>query len=110
MSRRRKKNSGNPQRPEVTFIKIYEDEKNPWPSTYYMCGMCGHAISVKEVESHAKKAHNARALKLVEVDDTPLTEEAAKLAGAGDSSSELGSNDSERVPEDLGLPARTIDI
>ena len=72
MSTRRKKNSTNPRPVEVTFIKIYENDKNPWPLDYYMCGMCGHAISMKEVETHAKKNHKARSLKLVDVDDAPL--------------------------------------
>lgn len=74
MSTKRKKNSRSPIRPEVTFIRIYEKKDNPWPQDYYMCGMCGHAIAAKDVEHHAKKSHNAKSLKLLEIDDTPLTD------------------------------------
>jgi hypothetical protein len=75
MSTKRKKNSRSPWRPEVTFIRIYEPSENPWPLEYYMCGMCGHAIAAKDVEYHAKKSHNAISLKLLQIEDTPLTDD-----------------------------------
>lgn len=73
MSHKKKKNSRNPAGISVTYIKIYDE--SPWDDEWYMCGMCGHGISEKKVGLHAKYVHKASAIKLVTVDDTPLSEE-----------------------------------
>lgn len=66
MSTKRKKNSINPAGKLVKFIKIHDD--SPWEQDYYMCGMCGHAISFRTIERHAKESHGASRVELISVE------------------------------------------
>ncbi len=75
MSTKRKKNSRSPLSVEVTFILIHEKAENPWPSEYYMCGHCGHAVKYVELSYHAKTNHRAKTIKILEIDDTEVFEE-----------------------------------
>jgi len=64
MSKKRKQNSRNPAGILVRYIKIHDD--SPWEDDYYMCGMCGHAISYKNTERHASELHRARRIELIQ--------------------------------------------
>jgi len=79
MSTKRKKNSRNPQGIKVTFIKIHD--KSPWDEDYYMCGMCGHAISEKTAAKHAREVHKAGRIQLIEVTDTEIRSPADNTTG-----------------------------
>ena len=93
MSTKRKKQHRDPRPKEVTYIKLYEPDENPWPSNYYMCGMCGHAIAEKDTMRHAQVAHRASSMRLIEVEETEDTEIAGDELRTSDLlSSERGSD------------------
>lgn len=48
----------------VKFLIIPTD--GPWDVIFYMCGGCGHAIKLRDVEEHAMKEHKADGVELFE--------------------------------------------
>lgn len=82
MSTKRKKNSRNPAGILVKFIKIHDD--SPWEDDYYMCGMCGHAISYKNAARHAKDIHKARRIELIQIETGSEDEEEMVLLPEGE--------------------------
>lgn len=51
----------------VKFLLIKQE--NPWNPIFYMCGGCGHAIALRDVETHAREKHIADGVDLFEVAD-----------------------------------------
>ena len=51
----------------VKFLLI--PETDPWKIIFYMCGGCGRAIRLSNVEEHAKTTHQADGVDLYEVAD-----------------------------------------
>lgn len=49
----------------IKMLQIPDD--NPWNVIFYMCGGCGHAVKLRDVEEHAKNAHSADGVDLYTV-------------------------------------------
>jgi hypothetical protein len=49
----------------ITMLQIPpKDGESPWADIFYMCGRCGHAIKLRDVEKHALEAHQANGVNL----------------------------------------------
>lgn len=48
----------------ITMLLI--PDAGPWSTIFYMCGSCGEAIKLRDVEEHAREAHKADGVKLFE--------------------------------------------
>lgn len=48
----------------IKFLTI--PDTNPWNKIFCMCGACGHAVALREVEEHAKKLHEADGVDIFE--------------------------------------------